>query len=307
MKTILHFGNVDRIHLSNPQEGEISQIVKKYDFHELIEEDLFELTNQEKIDVYEDFIFVVLNFPKYNPTIKKYYLNEFSCVLGKNVILTMSKYDTNHIKNLVDEYKQELKERDEDEAFKISPYYILYKVIDTMYDKAVRDLGKSSKDVNAMEEAMFAKNTVEKNMLENLTIKKRNIVFLKHTFLPQEEILMDLQKEIPKLYKEDLEVYFEDLESKLGKISNTIEISFENVDSLGETYNTLMTIKTNSVISVLTIFSVITGVLTLISGIYGMNVTLPGAPQEYFFLIIMWMMVVVCSGLLIFFRKKRRI
>ena len=307
MKTILHFGKVDWIHLSNPQEGEISQIVKKYDFHELIEEDLFELTNQEKIDVYEDFIFVVLNFPKYNPTIKKYYLNEFSCVLGKNVILTMSKYDTNHIKNLVDEYKQELKERDEDEAFKISPYYILYKVIDTMYDKAVRDLGKSSKDVNAMEEAMFARNTVEKNMLENLTIKKRNIVFLKHTFLPQEEILMDLQKEIPKLYKEDLEVYFEDLESKLGKISNTIEISFENVDSLGETYNTLMTIKTNSVISVLTIFSVITGVLTLISGIYGMNVTLPGAPQKYFFLVIMWIMIVVCSSLLIFFRKKRRI
>jgi len=295
MKTILHFDKIDRIHLSNPQEGEIAEIVKKYDFHELIEEDLYEVTIQEKIDVYEDFIFVVLNFPKYNPLIRKYYLNEFSIVLGKNVILTMSKYETNHISKLVEEYKQELAERDADEAFKISPYYILYKVIDTMYDKAIRDLSKSSKDVNTMEEAMFARNTVERNMLENLTIKKRNIVFLKHTFLPHEEILEELQKIIPQFYKEELDVYFEDLESKLGKITNTINISFENTDSLGETYNTLMTIKTNSVINVLTIFSVITGVLTLISGIYGMNVTLPGAPKEYFFLVIMSIMVIVCG------------
>lgn len=307
MKTILHFGDVDRIHLSDPKEWEISQIVKKYDFHELIEEDLFELTNQEKIDVYEDFIFVVLNFPKYNPSIRKYYLNEFSIVLGKNVILTMSKFETNHIKRLTDEYRQEIKERDVDEEFKISPYYILYKVIDTMYDKAIRDLGKASKDVNDMEEKLFAKNTVEKTLLESLTIKKRNIVFLRHTFLPHEEILEELQKIIPKFYKEELEVYFEDLVSKLDKIKNTINVSFENVDSLGETYDTLMTIKTNSVINVLTIFSVITGVLTLISGIYGMNVSLPGAHHNFFFLIIMGIMVMVCWWLLLFFRKKRRI
>lgn len=307
MKNILHFGNIDRIHLSNPQQGEISDIVKKYDFHELIEEDLFELTNQEKIDVYEDFIFIVVNFPKYNAPIRKYYLNEFSIVLGKNVILTMSKYDTNHIKHIIDEYKQELKEREEDEEFKISPYYILYKVMDTMYDKAIRDLVKSSKDVNDMEEKLFAKHTVEKILLENLTIKKRNIVFLKHTFSPHEEILEELQKIIPKFYKEDLEVYFEDLSHKLNKINNTIEVSFENVDSLGETYNTLMTIKTNSVINVLTIFSVITWVLTLISWIYGMNISLPWAPENYFFFIIIGIMILVCAWLLLFFRKKRRI
>lgn len=218
--------------MTNPQEGEIAAIVKKYDFHELIEEDLFELTNQEKIDVYEDFIFVVLNFPKYNTTIRKYYLNEFSIVLGKNVILTMSKYETNHIRTLIDDYSQELKERDNDEEFKISPYYILYKVIDTMYDKTSRDLTKSSKDVNDMEDKVFAHNTIEKVLLESLTIKKRNIVFLKHTFLPHHQILEELQKDIPKLYKEDLDVYFEDLSSKLDKITNTIERSFENVDSL---------------------------------------------------------------------------
>ncbi len=307
MKTILHFGNVDWIHLASPQKQEITDIVQQYDFHELIEEDLFELTNQEKIDVYEDVIFIVLNFPKYDTKIKKYFLNEFSIILTKNKILSMTKYDTNHIKMIIDDYKQELSEREEDEDFKISPYYILYKLLDTMYDKSIRDLTKSTKDVNVMEDQLFANSSLEKKLLEDLTIKKRNIVFLKHAFLPHGEILEELQKIIPKFYKEDLEVYFEDLVSKYDKIMNTVHISFENVESLGETYNTLMNIKTNSVINVLTLFSATTWVLTLISGIYGMNVILPWSEKPYFFLILMGVMGVICVGLLLYFKKRKRI
>ena len=104
MKTILHFGNVDWIHLFEPQKEEITDLVEKYDLQELIEEDLFELTNQEKIDVYEDYMFIVVNFPKYNADNKKYFLNEFSIILGKNIIVTMTKFDTNHIKSIIEEY-----------------------------------------------------------------------------------------------------------------------------------------------------------------------------------------------------------
>lgn len=77
-------------------------------------------------------------------------------------------------------------------------------------------------------------------------------------FIPHKEILEELQKALPKFYKEDLDVYFEDLEYKLEKIMNTIAVSFENIESLAETYNSLMTIKTNSMIGVLTIFTALT-------------------------------------------------
>jgi magnesium transporter len=258
MKTILHFGNIDRIHLFEPQKDEISELVQKYDLHELIEEDLFELTNQEKIDIYEDYMFIVVNFPKYNIETKKYLLNEFSIVLGKNIIITMTKFDTNHIKTIIDEYSEELKTRESDEDFKISPYYILYKVLDTMYDKSIKMLTNSSKDVALLEDQLFSSHKLEKNLLENLTIKKRNVVSLKHTFAPHREIIDELQNALPKFYKEDLDVYFEDLEYKLEKIMNTIAISFENTESLADTYNSLMNIKTNSMIGVLTIFAAIT-------------------------------------------------
>lgn len=307
MKTTLHFWNVDWIHLFEPQKDEITDLVKKYDFHELIEEDLLELTNQEKIDIYEEYMFIVVNFPKYNSENKKYFLNEFSIILGKNIIVTMTKFDTNHIKSIIDEYGEELKTRESDEDFKISPYYILYKILDTMYDKSIKMLTYSSKDVANFEEQLFSSNKLEKNLLENLTIKKRNIVSLKHTFAPHKEILDELQNALPKFYKEDLDVYFEDLEYKLEKIMNTISISFENIESLADTYNSLMNIKTNSMIGVLTIFAAITWVLTMISGIYGMNITLPWQQHPYSFLMLMGVMITSCIILLRIFKKKKRI
>ncbi len=307
MKTILHFWNIDWIHLFEPQKEEIVELVKKYDFHELIEEDLLELTNQEKIDVYEDYLFTVVNFPKYKTDVKKYFLNEFSIILGKNIIVTMTKFDTNHIKSIIEAYAEELKTRESDEDFKISPYYILYKILDTMYDKSIKMLTHSSKDVVALEQQLFTSNRLEKKLLEDLTIKKRNIVWLKHIFTPHREILEELQKALPKFYKEDLDVYFEDLEYKLDKISNTVSVSFENIESLADTYNSLMNIKTNAMISVLTIFSAITWVLTLISGIYGMNIPLPGQWNYNFFPFLMGGMLMVSVWLLWIFKKEKRI
>jgi magnesium transporter len=293
MKTVLHFGNIDWIHLFDPEKKELNELVKKYDFHELIEEDLFELTNQEKIDIYEDHMFIVVNFPKYNEKIRKYFLNEFSVILGKNTIFTFTKFDTNHIKSIINEYSEELKNRESDEDFKISPYYILYKILDTMYDKSLKMLKKSNKDVGDLEEQLFSSSKLERTLLEQLTIKKRNIVSLKHIFEPHKEILEELQKALPKFYKEDLDVYFEDLEYKHDKIMNMISVGFENTDSLAETYNSLMNIKTNSMIGVLTIFAAITGILTLISGIYGMNIILPGQEHPKIFLLLIGTMISV--------------
>lgn len=258
MKNVLKFGKIQWIHLSAPTKDEIKDLINKYYFHELIEDDLSESTTHEKIDVYEDYIFTVLNFPKYNSDSQRYLLNQFSTVLGKNIIVTITKYDTNHIEKIIEDYKQDLKERDEDEEYKISPYYILYSVIDAMYDKTILLLNKSSRDVNIMEEKLFDSNKLEKELLESLTIKKRNIVNLKHLFLPHKEILEEFQDIIPKFYKEDLDVYFEDLVSRVDRILNVIDNSHENVESLFDTYNSLMTIKTNTVINILTFFTAIT-------------------------------------------------
>ena len=127
-----------------------------------------------------------------------------------------------------------------------------------MYDKTVKMLNKSSRDVTQMEDQLFQGKTLNQVLLEALVKKKRNIVLLKHIFAPQEEIMEELAKNLPKLYEDELDVYFDDLEYLLDKIQNSTELLFENVESLTDTYNTMMNIKTNTIITILTIFTAIT-------------------------------------------------
>jgi len=88
-------------------------------------------------------------------------------------------------------------------------------------------------------------------------VKRRNLVFLKHLFIPQAELIAELQKTIEKFYDWQLDLYFEDLMYKLDKIENQINILTKNISSLSEIYNSLMNIKLNSLIGTLTVLTLI--------------------------------------------------
>ncbi|HKL44389.1 MAG TPA: CorA family divalent cation transporter, partial [Candidatus Absconditabacterales bacterium] len=70
------------------------------------------------------------------------------------------------------------------------------------------------------------------------------------------------------------------------------------------TYNSLMSIKTNSMISILTIFTAIIGIMTFITGLYGMNVSLPGQNYMYMFSLIIGGMIFIAVVTLFFFKRK---
>jgi Mg2+ and Co2+ transporter CorA len=94
-----------------------------------------DFTTQDKIDTYDDCLFLVMRFPKYNTKTKKHFANQMHAILGKNFIITVTSHTTSNVEKIQDQYRKEIAESDDDEKFKLSPYYILYKIIDAMYDK----------------------------------------------------------------------------------------------------------------------------------------------------------------------------
>lgn len=284
----LEIDGVKWIHIVSPSNAEIEQIWEDYNLHEIVIEDLMELNTQDKIDVYDDHISIALHFPKMDVNRTKYMLNEFNIVLGKDYLITVTRFPTNNITRLINQFKHEAQEYKEDqEHYKITPYYMLYLVIDAMYDKMNKLLYNVSKDLLSMEDRVFAK-TLDNAIISNLLFKKRNISFIKHNFSTQKEVLEELVEVLPSFYEDKLEVYFDDLISRRTKIQSTVSDIQENVDSLAETYNSLMNIRINDALLTLTMFTIIIWVLTLIAGIYGMNVRIPleSHPQYFWFILI---------------------
>lgn len=104
MKNLLKIGKVTWIHFQSPKKSELLEIGEEYDLHEIIIDDIVEYGTQDKIDTYDNHIFMVFHFPKYDEKQKRYISNELSIILGKNFIITITSHPTSHIEKIKEEY-----------------------------------------------------------------------------------------------------------------------------------------------------------------------------------------------------------
>lgn len=294
------------IHLVDPDEKQIDKLVDKYDLHEIIEQDFLDFTTQDKIDTYDDCLFLVMRFPKYNTRTKKHFANQMHAILWKNFIITVTSYVTNNVEKIQNQYREEIKEAEDDEKFKLSPYYILYKIIDAMYDKVLTSMTKFNQDLVKIEDTAMDEKSLTQETLSELLIKKRSAVLMKHIITPHSEILSELQTATMNFYEWDLDVYFEDLQYKTDKILSLVSIAYENTESLFDVSDTLTTIRTNKTISILTIFTVLLWILTWISWLYWMNVDLPAQHVFWVFWRLLGWMIWIALLTMLYFKIKKR-
>jgi len=293
------------IHLVDPDKKQIDKLVDKYNLHEIIEQDFLDFTTQDKIDTYDDCLFLVMRFPKYNTKTKKHFANQMHAILWKNFIITVTSYVTNNVEKIQNQYRDEISQAEDDEKFKLSPYYILYKIIDAMYDKVLTGMTKFNQDLIKLEDSTMDEKLTQE-ILSELLIKKRSAVLMKHIITPHSEILSELQTATMNFYEWDLDVYFEDLQYKTDKILSLVSIAYENTESLFDMSDTLTTIRTNKTISILTIFTVLLWILTWISGLYWMNVDLPAQNVLWVFWRLLGWMIGIAILTMIYFKLKKR-
>ena len=294
------------IHLVDPDKKQIDKLVDKYNLHEIIEQDFLDFTTQDKIDTYDDCLFLVMRFPKYNTKTKKHFANQMHAILWKDFIITVTSYVTNNVEKIQDQYREEIAEAEDDEKFKLSPYYILYKIIDAMYDKVLAWMTKFNQDLVKIEDSAMDEKLLTPETLSELLIKKRSAILMKHIITPHSEILSELQTATMNFYEWDLDVYFEDLQYKTDKILSLVSIAYENTESLFDVSDTLTTFKTNKTIWILTIFTVLLWILTWISGLYWMNVDLPAQHMLWVFRRLLWWMIWVALLTMLYFKLKKR-
>lgn len=282
-------------------ENDIIKTLEKYNIHELDLEACLEWNQRSRVDRYDDYIFVVYNFPKYNRRTKVYEINEFNIFFNKEFLITFRDYPFSKINKIFENYGEKKVEWEHMEI-KISTGYILYEITQAMLEKMFNVIKNIKLDIRQLETKVF--ETGNTSLVKDIMIKKRNIVVLKHMFKPQVVVLKQLENAINEMYQGEMEVYFEDLEDKLDLIISEIEILSEYIDSVEDAFKTMIDIKTNFVIKVLTIFSAFMLPLTLLTSFYGMNVdALPWAHTN-FVIIFMVVSVLIMIWIYTYFKSK---
>ncbi len=304
MKRELNIWKIKWIDSVNLKQEEIKEILKPYNFHELDIEACLEWNQKARIDEYEDYSFIIFHFPKYNSAKKIYELNEFNIFLWKNFLITFRDFNSSHINKIFTEYNN-IKELDKKEKKKITSAYLLYEIIQIMLEKMFKASKINNKEIKILEDAVFEKD--DESLAKEIMIKKRNIMLVKNIFKPQVLFFKNLEKVINEIYNSEMEVYFEDLEDKLDQILSEFTILQEYVDSLEDAFKTMLDIKTNSVMKLLTFFSAFMLPLTFITSFYGMNIVLPYEKDPNVVYFILFLSTIFMFLLYIYMKKKEKI
>lgn len=255
---------VDRV---NPSREEIEAIFEEYGFHELDREAILEEHQYARLDPYDDYLFLVLHFPKYNTKTERYIHNELNIFVGRDYLITFRYYPSTTMRNIYTQYENRRgTDRDSDN----DPAFLLYDIIEGFLAKTMKMLERFSKDLRLLEKELM--NVQSKDTIRTLMIRKRNIITLKHMMKPQIPVLRQIEAYMKGRFSDEVEYYFESLEDKLDKIFSEIQIIEENVESLEDTLKSMFDFETNITMKYLTIFSAFMLPLTLATSFFGMNI-----------------------------------
>ena len=253
---------LDRV---NPPLDEIDAVMTKYDFHELDRDAILESNQYARLDAYDDYIFLVLHFPKYDPSSERYIQNELNIFVSHNYLISFRYYQSSTMRRVYDRYETDIKN-----GIKESPALILYSIIEAYLDKTMKMLERFARDLKALERELFS--TRGSQTIRDIMTKKRNIITLKHMMKPQILVLRMIESQMKSRFSDEVELYFENLEDKMNKIFSEIELLQENIDSMEDTLKSIFELESNTTIKYLTTFSAFMLPLTLLTGIFGMNV-----------------------------------
>jgi magnesium transporter len=287
------------INIERPRQIDRAWLEEHFDFHPLDYEDVFSRNQRPKVDVYDDYMFVVLHFPAYDKTIGRLNAAELDVFVGPDYVVTLPNQPIPPVEYLFERCRT--REDVREQIFSKGPGYLLYKIVDDCVDASFPMLRKMGNKLERLEEEIFEGRSRE--VVRDLSNVKQEIINFRKIVRPQRPALRDLER-TRRYIPADLEVYFDDIIDASERVWDMLENFKEIVEALEDTNESVISHRLNDVLLFLTAFSVIMLPLTLIASIFGMNVHVPGQDSVEGFWLVIGVMIVTLVAMLAVFRRR---
>jgi magnesium transporter len=287
-------------HAERPGSLEVAYLAERFGFHELDIEDVLSKRQRPKIDEYPDYLFAVLHFPVYDKNVRRLNAAELDVFLGPDFLITLP-----NVELLPVTYLFRRCEDDPDlrrELFRGSGY-LLYHVLDDLFDYCFPILDKIGAKLDQIEPAIFEERS--EDVVRDISNAKQEIIAYRKIIKPERSTLRMLERTTERFLPEDLELYFDDIVDAAERIWDLLDNYKEVIDCIESTNESFISHKQQYRLQLLTVVTVILLPLTLITGLFGMNVGVPGEGEIGPFWVLVSVMAVIGLGLLALFRWRR--
>lgn len=303
IETTYHaFDDITFLCIANPDSETLETINKKYKFHHLAIEDCLSDFQRSKLEQYKDYVHLIFQAPEYEKDLVV--PAEVDIFVSSNYLVLVHWNNLPYLEQFINAIVSDQKTKKE--CMEKGTGYLLYKIVDLLVLNCFTLIDKIEKRVRNLEARVFDENSYDdRKTVREIARVRREIMSFRRIIKPQIAVINSLERTKENYINHDLELYFSDISDYVGKQWDMISDQHDLILNLSNTNESLISVRANNIMKTLTIISVIILPLTLISGIYGMNIHLPVAEFKYAFELIIGFMLISTILMLAFFQRKK--
>jgi magnesium transporter len=283
--------------LKDPQPDELASLQEEFGLHELAVEDAQKGHQRPKIDEYGSSLFIVLHLIE--PVGDDLQTGEVAIFVGPQYVISVRRDAQLGFTEVRRRCEQE------PELLQHGPAYVLYALMDTVVDRYFPVLDRLAKEIEDIEERIFAGQTT-RAQIEELYSLKRKLMTIDHATVPLLEVAGKLHGgRVPPICS-GLHDYFRDVYDHLLRLKQSIDSQRDMVATAISVNLSLITLQENEVTKRLAAYAALVAVPTMVAGVYGMNfANMPGLQWAYGYHVTLGIMVVIDIYLVYRFRKAK--
>ena len=287
------------VDLAAPSIPESLVLSDTFAFHPLSVEDAMSARQYPKVEPYEGYLYVILHEIERQESETGFATHDVDFFLGANYLVTVHDGDSHSIVDLREHAARNPKILGE------GPVVLFHRLVDAIVDRYRPEIEKLEDRIDEIERAVFENPTPA--LVRDILAEKREISVLRRIITPQRDVIARLARREFVDISTEMDFRFRDVYDHLVRVSDDALIFQDRITGILDAHLSNVSNRLNEVMKVLTVVATIFMPLTLLSGIYGMNVRLPRLPggEAAQFWWLLGIMAVVILAMLAVFRRKR--
>ena len=300
------------IDIQNPTKEDIEKVKEEFLLPFDVYDDIATPTLRPGAKIYEKCMYIVQHFPQMRNIEKESHSNkdkkaemvrkhEIDFVLGENWIISVSYTDVNSIVDLhsIFDYTTD---QTTYHNIDVGRFYI--QIIKSIYKKCDSKIDEIDSSLDLVEKNIYSGR--ERNMVSVLSQKMRDLIDLEHSFSMHENIIVDAASFGQNLYGDNFTRGMNNLHSTYSEVTSRIKFLKDAFREFQNTNDSLLQHKTADAMKTLTMMSFVIFPLSLMAGVFGMNVeNMPIVGARYDFEIIILMMFIMSIIFFTYFKWKK--
>jgi magnesium transporter len=278
-------------------EAVLRTIGATFGIHPLALEDIVNVPQRPKMEIYQGFQFIVARQLRMVDT-GAVDIEQVSIVVGDCYVVTFQE----RWGDVFEPVRQRLREGS-GRLRASGAGYLAYALLDAIVDAFYPVLEGVGDQLEELEFDVLARS--DRRTLQRLSVMKGQLLHVRRAIWPLRDAVNTLVRDDSPYIADDVRVYLRDTHDHCVSTADVIESYRELLNGLLNTYLSVVSNRTNDVMKVLTMMASIFIPLTFMAGIYGMNFEyMPELHERWGYPALLAAMLVVALGMVYFFYRK---